>query len=105
MGEMRGRSAFARLQLAAFDVGALMAVDPITEWAKAVWDGLVSRDDLKAAWRKAIVSVGLADRPFQAATGPAGATVASARRIGWRMCSPFDFLDAGGSRIALDDVC
>ena len=36
MGSMKGRSSFARLQLADFDVGAVMAVDPILAWAKAV---------------------------------------------------------------------
>ena len=104
-GEMRGRSSFARLQLAAFDVGTLMATGPTVEWAKAVWEGLVGRDDLRAAWRNAIVTVGLASRPFQAAAGPAGATVASARRLGWKMPSPFDFVDGRGERISLDHVC
>ena len=43
VGECRGRSAFARLQLAEFDIGAVMALDPILAWARAVWDKAVAR--------------------------------------------------------------
>ena len=35
-GAMGGRSAFARMQLSDFDTGALMSVDPIIGWARAV---------------------------------------------------------------------
>ena len=72
-GEMRGRSTFARLQLASFDIGASMAVDPIVEWARAVWDGLACPEDMRAAWRYAVRTVGLSSRPFQQVIGPPGA--------------------------------
>ena len=36
ISELRGRSQFARLKLTDYDIGALMATDPIIEWAKAV---------------------------------------------------------------------
>jgi hypothetical protein len=105
VGEMRGRSAFARLALAKYDVGTQMAIEPVVEWARAVWDGLVSREELKLAWRRAVVDVGTASRPFQAVRGPAGAMVASALRLGWTVPSPFDFIDGAGERISLDGVC
>jgi ribonuclease HI len=104
-GEMRGRSAFARLQLAAYDVGALMAIDPLVEWAKAVWDGLVPREDLRIAWRRAVVEVGTANNPFLAVRGPAGAMVASVMRLGWKSTSPFDVIDASGVRLCFDVTC
>ena len=62
---------------------AQMAVDPIYEWARAAWDGLVSADDMRVAWRRAVVTIGLSQRPFGDVVGPAGAMVASARRLGW----------------------
>ena len=104
-GEMRGRSAFARLQLAAFDVGALMATDPLLEWARAVWDGLVSDDDLRAAWRRAMSTVAVAPQPFRAVAGPAGAMVASALRLKWAVPSPFDLLRSDGMQISLRETC
>ena len=105
MGEMRGRSTFARLKLAALDIGAYLTVDPIVEWAKAAWDKVVSRAELTAAWRLACSEVGLAERPFHAVRGPAGATMASATRLGWKMPSPFSFIDDSGAIIMLDAIC
>ena len=105
ISEMRGRSQFGRLQLAEYDVGALMATDPLVEWAKGVWDGLASRKMMAVAWRAAMVHVGPAIRPFQVARGPAGAMVASAMRLGWKIPSPFCFLDQGGRAHDLDKVC
>ena len=43
---MRGRSTFARLALARYDAGGLMATEPIVQWAKAVWDVLVPSEDM-----------------------------------------------------------
>ena len=82
VGEMRGKSTFARIALAGHDAGGLMAIDPIIQWAKAVWDGLVVRDDMAFSWKVAMRDVATAQRPFSAVRGPAGAMVASARRIG-----------------------
>ena len=91
-GEMRGRSAFARLQLGSYDVGAQMAVDPIVEWCRAAWDHLVSDEDLQVTWRAAIAEVNMSTRPFAAVRGPAGAMIASALRIGWAVPGQFSFL-------------
>ena len=104
-GEMRGRSTFARLQLAAYDAGADLAVAPIYEWARAVWDGLVDKGDLQVTWQQALVTAGLSAQPFLQVSGPAGAMVASARRLGWAVPSPKDFRTCDGTLLQLDSVC
>ena len=104
-GEMRGRSTFARLQLASFDVGALMATDPILEWSRAVWDGLVCDEDLRATWQRAMSVVAQADNSFRAVSGPAGAMVASALRIGWAIPSAFYFITRSGYKLSLRTEC
>ena len=81
-GNMHGRSAFARLQLSGFDVGKIMANDPIFFWADAVWDGFVDDKDLESAWVIGMREVALSKNPFAQVRGPAGATIASARRLG-----------------------
>ena len=103
--EMRGRSQFARLQLTGYDVGGLMAIDPIVEWAKATWDGLVDRDILKDTWKAAMGKVAMAVRPFQVTIGPAGAMVASALRLGWKVPSPSCLRDQEGRIIDMDKIC
>ena len=72
MVDMPGRSAFARLQLASYDVGAQMATDPIHAWARAVLDQLAGADEIRAAWQ-AVRTVAFGSRPFQSVAGPAGA--------------------------------
>ena len=104
IGEMRGRSTFARLTLASYDVGALMATDPIVQWAKAVWDRLVVKEDMRDSWKKAMVEVATAVRPFGAVVGPAGAMVASALRIGWKVPSPHHLQMADGVLLNLHEV-
>ena len=79
--------------------------DPIVQWAKATWDGLVDRATLKDAWKAAMVKVAAAIRPFQVAIGPAGAMVASALRLGWKVPSPSCLRDQEGRMIDLDKVC
>ena len=104
-GEMRGRSAFARAQLSDYDTGALMSIDPIVAWAQAAWDGLASLADMEVAWRRAAIEVGLSENPFSVISGPAGAMLASARRIGWVMPAPLCFRTAEGTLMHLDHVC
>ena len=105
MANMGGRSQFGRLQMAGFDVGGLMAIDPIVEWAKAIWDHLVDRDVMKVAWKAAMIKVGTSTNPFMVTAGPAGAMVASAQRIGWKSPSPSIMIDQGGNTLDLDLVC
>ena len=105
IGPMRGRSAYARLQLAGYDVGAQMAIGPIMEWAKAVWDSLVPRDQLNDAWKLAMTTVAGAAKPFNAAVGPAGAMVASLARLGWKSPAPTVIKDGQGHDHYLDYTC
>ena len=71
-GDMRGRCTFARLSLSKYDPGVGLATDPIIEWAKAIWDGLVDPDDLQVTWQLAVRTAPGATMPFSAAMGPAG---------------------------------
>ena len=50
-------------------------------------------------------SGGSADRPFQTVKGPAGAVLASATRLGWRVPSAFAFVNREGIVLDLHDVC
>ena len=104
-GEMRRRSPFARLKMAKYDPAMQLAIDPIVDWARAVWDSLVSADDLFTAWRTASTKVGLSKRPFSVVTGPGGATIASARRIGWTVPSPRCLCTDDGEILDLTDFC
>ena len=104
-GEMRRRSPFGRLKLAKYDPAKLMAIDPIVDWARAWWDGVVGCDDLEIAWKTASVQVGLARHPFQKVSGPAGALIASAHRINWKVPSPRYLLTDNDVLIDLHEVC
>ena len=104
LGEMRGKSTFGRLSLANYDVGGVMATDPIVEWAKAGWDGTESGNLMTSTWKKAMIDVGTSARPFGAVKGPAGAMVASALRIGWKVPSPFCFLRGEGELLDIRKV-
>lgn len=53
--------------------------------AEVCVDTLVPQADMFSAWRAAIKSVGGAVGPAAAAKGPAGAAIAAAQRIDWRM--------------------
>jgi len=84
-GKASGMSAYARLSLTGGMPGAAQAIEPITAWAEAVFDGTVRPEILKAAWRHAVLKVNGAENPFDAVGGPATATVAAAGRLGWQM--------------------
>ena len=104
-GELRGRSTFARLQLAGYDAGSDLTIGPIFEWAKACWDGLASKETLQVTWQRAQCVVGVSQRPFGQVCGPAGATIASCMRLGWKSPSPRHFINADGVLLDLDFLC
>ena len=60
---------------------------------------------METAWRRAAIEVGLRAKPFSAISGPAGATLASALRIGWSMPGPFCFRISDGTLLQLDSEC
>ena len=102
---MRGRSSYARLRLADYDPGSQLASDPILEWARAVWDNFANANNLEAAWRAAILDLSCAAQPFGRVRGSAGATVASALRLGWRFPSPYAFIVRTGSMLDMRATC
>ena len=89
-GNMRGRSAFGRTQLSGYDLGGQMALDPLLAWSRAVWDAFVPTQQLHLAWRYAVRTVALAAQPFSKVSGPVGAAVASAQRLGWKLVQHHD---------------
>ena len=96
-GNATGRSAYARLSLSGGMPGCREAVQPIVDWARAVFDDLAPTHILDAAWKKAAGNVGLADNPQEQVEGPAGAAMAAAVRIGWQMPSWYTFREADGN--------
>ena len=104
IGKMQGRSALARATLTGYDAGALMATDPIVQWARAVWDNLAPPQDLQVTWKQAMVTVATAEKPFSRVAGPAGAMVASARRLGWQVPSWRHVKLENGTLLCLDSI-
>ena len=88
LGKLGGRSVSARLALEAADPGRKLVLEAIMSWVNAWWDVLMSKDDLRMAWRHAIKTVGMAARPNAEVKGGAGAFFAALRRIGWTSPSP-----------------
>ena len=63
-------------------------VEPIVRWAKYVYGASRPRQErLAEAWRAAVGRVGLAKAPWRVVTGPAGAVIATMKRIGWKLVS------------------
>ncbi len=100
-----GRSLVVRLAVLGFDPGQELAIGPILEWAKAVWEASPDHDVLELAWRRALPTVGLAARPSTAALGPAGAMVAACRRLGWDVPAATVLRDRLGVLLDLTDIC
>jgi len=84
-GRATGKSAYARLSLSGGMPGARQAIEPIVAWSTAVFDQTVPEPVLQEAWRNAAARVGLSSSPFDQVSGPASATAAAARRLGWQM--------------------
>ena len=104
-GEMRGRSTFARLELARFDPGAACAISPIVEWARAIWDSTAKCEDLRVVWQRAHTLIASSPTPFRHVAGPGGAMLASCRRIGWKWPSFDAILRADGSPLVMNRIC
>ena len=104
-GKMNGRCTFARLNLAKYDPGSEVALKPIYDWARAVWDQWAAKEDMEKAWRMAIPVVATAVRPFSEVIGPAGAFIASSLRVGWRVPSPTAIMTLRGDILDLTTVC
>ncbi len=81
---------------------------PMLAWSAAVWAATAEEDiqDMRLAFSRALTKVARALNPFACAIGPAVATVATLRRIGWTATSyrlwydnhrnPIDLREVGG---------
>ncbi|CAK0894743.1 unnamed protein product [Prorocentrum cordatum] len=84
-GNAKGRSTYLTLLADDVDPGILANASPILAWAQT-WQeaeddpSLVPR--LQAAWKRWVLRVGLAKAPWQQVRGPAGAFVATVKRLG-----------------------
>ena len=82
-----------------------MAIGPIVEWAKAIWDGVLSKGDIQIVWQKAHSTMAGRAMPFRNVKGPGGATLASCMRIGWKFPSPTKVIKKDGSWLDMQSVC
>ena len=62
--------------------------DPILMWLQGLWDHRLPRAWMQTAFLRATHDMAKCKRPWQVVKGPAGAVVATLRRIGWRVISP-----------------
>ena len=104
-GSMSGRCTFARLDLGKYDPGSEVSLKPIYDWARAAWDQWVEKGDLHKARRIALTEVGAAPDAFRAVSVPAGAFVASAMRIGWKIPAAHVVVNSDGKQLDLRRVC
>ena len=104
-GEMRGRSTFARLELARYDPGAGGAVAPIVDWANAIWDSVAPQVDLELVWKRAHSLIGNSPTPFRHVAGPGSAMLASCLRIGWKIPRYNTIMMADGTLIDMTSTC
>ena len=104
-GEMRGRSTFARLELAKYDPGTECAVGPILEWAKAIWDEAVSHEELRVVWKQAHCLIAHKASPFRHVAGPGGAMLASCLRLGWKVPRHDIIMKRDGTMLDLSRTC
>ena len=109
-GQHIGRSTTLRLALHKADVQQECDSAPLTAWAATIWDGTMSDEDLADAWYWQSQKVGMhqvKDKPskWSRVTGPAGACILTARRIGWTWPAFNVFVDRSGRHINLRNVC
>ncbi len=85
------RSLTLRLALGGDEPAKGLAVAPLVAWAEEIWGGEVDQRIMQKAWLAQMVKQ--AGRPLEEVwrevRGPAAATVASVRRLGWTMPSPW----------------
>ena len=105
-GQYIGRSTTLRLALHKADVQQECDSAPLTAWAATIWDGAMSDKELADAWYWQSQKVGMhqvKDKPskWSRVTGPAGACILTARRIGWTWPTFDVFVHRSGRRINL----
>ena len=86
-GNHKGRSSHLVLLADGSDPAVAAYTAPILAWAKAWKETHLQpnlREHLQAAWKKWVMRVARARVPWQVVRGPAGAFVATVRRLGWQ---------------------
>ena len=99
-----GRSTTLRLALHRADVQQACDAAPLVAWAAAIWDGTMDIAELEQAWFRQQIKVGIKKR-WTAVSGPAGACIMTALRIGWSWPSCGTFVDPEGRLINLREIC
>ncbi len=82
-GPMGRRSTTARLAATGYDPGLEMVLAPLKDWVMDVWERAGCSDEMADAWKRAQQTVGLSDQPHARVEGPAGALIATLRRLRW----------------------
>ncbi len=103
-GSHRGCSTTLRLAVHKFEQQHDLLVPPLHQWAMAVWDGSIDAEVLAQAWRRQLPRIFLATE-LPAVHGPAAATAAAAKRVGWTWPSHRVFITKQGLRIDMCTVC
>ncbi len=100
-GPLGGRSATARLAMEGCDPGHKVVVQPVVDWFREVWEGIVDAGTLRDAWRYAQRTVGMSARPNVAVRGGGGAYIAALRRLGWKSPAPDTVVTRDGTMLYL----
>ena len=86
-GNHKGRSSQLVLLADGADPGVAANTAPILAWANA-WNETHHQprlvEHLQAAWKRWVLKVARAKVPWQVVRGPAGAFIATVRRLGWQ---------------------
>ncbi len=82
-GPMGRRSTTARLAATGYDPGLEIVLAPLKDWITDVWDQTKCSEEMVDAWKWAQRTVGLSDQPHARVEGPAGALIATLRRLRW----------------------
>ena len=65
------------------DPSRVLSVDPVFEWARSVWQRFPPIENLQGAIEKQTARLQFKTRPWGSVTGPAGAFIMTAFRLGW----------------------
>ena len=97
-GNPRGKDMMLRLACWDEDPDPDCLAAPIVAWASLCWDGKVDEDTMALAWRRQQSKFGLAAKWSQV-EGPAGASLMSAKAIGWTWPAWHTFLNKEKQRM------
>ena len=81
-----------------------VGIAPAITWRKEVWRREEHLAPLRLAWQHANKVMPSAKREWCHVVGPATATWASLKRLGWHFAGPTVFVDASGVRIELKEM-